>query len=202
MVLDDSSVTRGSLLARAKQRDSQAWSDLVDLYTPLVQSWCQRCGISIHQADDCAQDVFASVAKSLDRFQPTGNSGAFRGWLWTITINKIRDAARRESRHLPPSGGSSALRQIQEVPDPLETDPASFDRDPTDPLDLSHLAARGLQQIRDEFAQRTWRIFDRTVIDGVPTSQVAEEFQVTAATVRQVRSRILRRLRQQLGDVG
>lgn len=201
MVLDDSSMTRGSLLRRAKQRESQAWNDLVELYTPLVQGWCQRCGISSHQAEDCVQDVFSSVAKSLDRFHPTGESGAFRGWLWTVTINKIRDSARREARHMSASGGSTAMQRISQAADPMAIDPGSLDQDPTDELDLSRLASRGLAQIRDEFAERTWRMFDRSVIDGIATSQVAVEFQVTAATVRKVRSRILRRLRQQLGDL-
>lgn len=201
MVLDDSSVTRGSLISRAKQRDSVAWQDLVDLYTPLVQRWCGRCGISTDQADDCTQEVFAAVSKSLSRFQPTGRTGAFRGWLWTITINKIRDLARRESRHAPPTGGSSAMRRMQQTADPLGFDLSGLDGEPTDAIDLRDLVARGLRQIHDEFAERTWRIFDRTVIDGVTTAQVAEEFNVTAATVRQVRSRVLRRLRKQLGDV-
>lgn len=201
MVLDDSSVTRGSLLRRAKQRESRAWNDLVALYTPLVQRWCRRCGISPHQTEDCVQEVFSSVTKSLNRFQPTGENGAFRGWLWTITINKIRDFARREARHMQASGGSTAMQRINQAVDPVAVDPASHDQDPTDELDLSHLARRGREQIRDEFAERTWKIFDRSVIDGIASSQVANEFQVTTATVRKVRSRILRRLRQQLGDL-
>ena len=44
-------------------------------------------------------------------------------------------------------------------------------------------------------------MFARAVMDGITTLQVADEFEVSAATVRQTRSRILRRLRQQLGDL-
>ncbi len=56
-------------------------------------------------------------------------------------------------------------------------------------------------QIQPEFEPRTWEIFHRSVIDQLPTNLVAEEFGVTAANVRKVRSRILHRLREQLGDV-
>ncbi len=55
--------------------------------------------------------------------------------------------------------------------------------------------------MRGEFTERSWGIFERSVIDNVPTAVVAQQFQVTDATVRQIRSRILRRLRQQLGDL-
>ena len=66
---------------------------------------------------------------------------------------------------------------------------------------VGELVARGLKQIRMEFAEKTWRMFERAVIDDIATAQVADEFGVSPATVRQSRSRILRRLRQQLGDL-
>lgn len=88
------------------------------------------------------------------------------------------------------------MRRIEAV-----HDQESVDREPTEAVDVNDLVARAIEQIRDEFALRTWRMFDRAVVDGVTTAQVAEEFEVTAATVRQTRSRILRRLRQQLGDL-
>lgn len=54
---------------------------------------------------------------------------------------------------------------------------------------------------RSEFEPRSWQAFWRSAVDGIPTAVVAEELGVTAAAVRQSRSRILRRLRQQLGDL-
>ena len=194
----DSGGTRASLLSRARTRDPAAWSELVDLYAPLVAHWCRRCGLDAHGSADIIQDVFAAVAKSLDGFRPADKDGAFRGWLWTITANKIRDGARRESRHTPAAGGSTALRSLQTLADSVSVP----DEEPSDAAEINALVARGLEQIRDEFADKTWRIFDRSVIDGVSSAQVAEEFDVSPATVRQTRSRILRRLREHLGDLG
>lgn len=81
-------------------------------------------------------------------------------------------------------------------------DPYSIpDDEPTGDLQLQQLTSRALSQVQSEFEARTWKAFWRSVVDGVATSQVASELNMTEATVRKSRSRILRRLRQQLGDM-
>src|SRR5688500_9229018 len=77
--------TRLSLLARARARETTAWSELVRLYAPLVAHWCRRCGLDSHDAADCMQEVFAAVASSLGTYKPRDANGSFRAWLWTIT---------------------------------------------------------------------------------------------------------------------
>ncbi|MFN3192514.1 MAG: RNA polymerase sigma factor [Aureliella sp.] len=193
----DSQSTRLSLLSRARDRDSLAWSELVDLYGPLVAHWCQRCGFDSHRTADCVQDVFAAVARSLSEFHAKRESGAFRAWLWTITSNKIRDSLRRQQQSPLPAGGSTALAHLEQVPGDVDIP----DAEPTDSHQLNELVSRGLEQVRAEFEPRTWDIFRRTVVDQVATAVVAQEFCVSAAAVRQARSRVLRRLRQQLGDL-
>ena len=193
----DSGTTRESLLSRARRQDSVAWSELVDLYGPLVAHWCGRCGLDSHRTSDVIQDVFSSVSRTLGSFQPQRREGSFRAWLWTITSNKIRDSARRDARHASGEGGSTAMHKIQSVADPISVP----DGEPSEDAALQDLLSRGMGQIREEFAERSWRIFERAVIDGVTTAKVAEEFAVTAAAVRQTRSRILRRLREHLGDL-
>ncbi len=184
-------------MSRARERESSAWSELVDLYGPLVAHWCYRCGLDTHAAADCVQDTFASVVKSLVSFRGQRETGAFRAWLWTITANKIRDHQRRVRRDADPVGGSTALRSLEQLPDPSLVP----DTEPTNPAQLDQLFARAVEQVRGEFETRTWEIFERSVIDLIQTAQVAREFQLSPAAVRQVRSRVLRRLRQQLGDI-
>ncbi len=202
----DSDATRASLLFRAKQRESRAWHELVELYGPLIAHWCQRCGLDCHASADCVQQTFAAVLKSLSSYEAQKTSGAFRSWLWTIASNKIRDHIRSHRRQAPAAGGSTALRALQMLPaddglaDGSTADSAS-NTDPSESEQLTALLTRALEQIREEFEQRTWQIFQRSVVDQIPTGLVAEEFSISSATVRQVRSRILRRLRQQLGDI-
>ncbi len=182
---------------RARLKQPAAWEELVELYGPLVAHWCTRCGLDSHASADCVQEVFAAVARSFGRFEAFKSSGAFRSWLWTIASNKIKDAVRAAKLQPPAMGGSSALQRLTELPDTT----AVPDEDPSDAIELNRLIARGLEQVRNEFETRTWEIFHRSVVDQLPTDLVAKEFSVSAATVRQTRSRVLRRLRLQLGDI-
>jgi RNA polymerase sigma-70 factor, ECF subfamily len=192
----NSGSTEESLLSRAKRHDSRAWNDLVQLYGPLIAHWCRRCGLNSGQVSDGVQEVLAAVVRSLSTFEPQHQSGSFRAWLWTITCNKVRDIHRRERVQPMAQGGSSALAQLHEISDQRSIP----DTEPTENIQYTQLVARALEQVQDEFEPKTWHIFQRSVIDQVSTQLVAEEFQITAASVRQVRSRVLRRLRQQLGD--
>jgi RNA polymerase sigma-70 factor, ECF subfamily len=88
------------------------------------------------------------------------------------------------------------MRLLQTAADPHELP----QEDPTDQVQWNQLIRRAMEQVRAEFEPRSWQAFWRSAVDGIATSVVAEELGVTAASVRQSRSRILRRLRQQLGD--
>ncbi len=195
-----SGVTCASLISRARTRDETAWCELVDLYGPLVAHWCHRCGFDSHATADCVQDVFSAVSRSLTGYRSPGRSGGFRSWLWTITSNKVRDRIRREHDHDRAAGGSTALANLQMLADPQGEPLSLLDEEPTSHDDLRSLMARAMEQVRAEFEQKSWEIFLRSTVDQLPTQVVAEQFGVTPATVRQVRSRIMRRLRQQLGD--
>lgn len=194
--------TSPSLLARVRREDSAAWAELVDLYAPLVASWCRARGLKNEDTADVMQTIFMSVARGLANFRrnektdgsrDSQRDGSFRAWLWTITRNRILDHVRRE-RPDAAAGGSSNARRLSEAVD-------VSDPEPTSQLDLHHLVHRALEQIESTFAPQTWRAFWRCVIDGQSTDVVAHELDMSAATIRQARSRILRRLREQLGDL-
>jgi len=141
------------------------------------------------------QEVFASIAVAMESFHPARETGAFRAWLWTITRLKVLDHLRKRRGNSLASGGSTAMGLLQQVMDP---DVVPED-EPTGQNQIQQLTHRALTQVRAEFEERTWQAFWRSVIDGIGTEQVARALSVSAASVRQSRSRILRRLRQQLG---
>ncbi len=192
-----SHATRSSLLHRARQRDALAWRELVDLYGPLIAYWCRQCRIDDHSTADCVQDVFASVAIAIDAFQPERSAGSFRAWLWTITRRKVLDHLRRANRSPNATGGSTAFGLLQQVVD-VNTIP---EEEPTGELQLQLLTKRGLAQVESEFEPKTWQAFWRSAVDGIATEIVARELNISSAAVRQSRSRILRRIRQQMGDL-
>jgi RNA polymerase sigma-70 factor, ECF subfamily len=189
------SSTSPTLLRRLRLRDAAGWRRFTDLYGPLVFHWCRRQGLSDHDAADVLQEVFAAVARSVETFQQRPG-GTFRGWLWTIARNQMRDYFRRRAGAALAAGGTAAWQALAEVAEGLSDDPDEY----TDRNELRSLYRRGIELVRGQFEDRTWQIFWQTVVEERPTSEVAVQFGITANAVRQARSRVLRRLREELGD--
>ncbi|HEX5271036.1 MAG TPA: RNA polymerase sigma factor [Gemmataceae bacterium] len=192
MAPDDKS-TSLTLLERARDRDEEAWARLMRLYAPLVERWCAHCGVCGQDADDVRQDVFHAVAVGLDGFRRERSGDTFRGWLRVITRNKLIDHSRRRARQPEARGGTDAQRQIAQL---AEQD---LPEDSAD--DLGGLYRRALELVRAEFEPRTWEAFWRAAIDGQAPDLIAADLGVTPAAVRKAKSRVLHRLRQEVGDL-
>jgi RNA polymerase sigma-70 factor, ECF subfamily len=185
-----------SLAVRLQGGSPEAWRELVDLYGPLVESWCRRAGLAEAARSDVGQEVFFAVHRGIAKFDPTRPHATFRGWLWTITRNAVLEWLMR--REPQPAGGSTALAHLADIPDPWES--ASPDDSPSTPDESASLLRRALEQIRPTVEPQTWNAFWNTTVLGRNATDVAAELGITAAAVRQAKSRLLRRLRRQLGD--
>jgi RNA polymerase sigma-70 factor, ECF subfamily len=182
--------TSSSLLQRVKLQDADAWRRLVRLYGPLVFLWCRQLGSSREDAADVAQEVWTAVAANVAEFRRDGPQHSFRGWLWTITRNKLRDRWRDPEPSA--AGGTDARRRLEQVPDELPDsaeEVASF---------RGLLTRRALELIQPEFEDHTWRAFWRMAVDDRPAADVAVELDMTAGAVRQAKYRVLHRLREEM----
>lgn len=189
--------TSVSLIERARRNDAEAWHRLFHLYSPLVYYWCGRAGVRPPDADDVVQDVFRAAAGALPRFRRDRPGDTFRGWLRGITRNVLLAHRREIGPEGPAAGGSDARRRLQAVPAPAgEPDEA----DP--PAELRGLYLRALELVRAEFEDRTWQAFWRATADGVRPADIAAELGMSTAAVRQAKSRVLRRLKEEVGDLG
>jgi RNA polymerase sigma-70 factor (ECF subfamily) len=178
---------------RVKAMDQDAWRRLVDLYSPLVYSWCRDMGVESADAADILQEVFRAVAVGVGGFRHDGPADTFRGWLRTIARNKIRDHFRAKKRRMRAKGGTAAYERL------LSLANQESDGSTSDPP-LRALFRGALESVRAEFEERTWIAFWRTVVDQCPTDEVARQLGLSPAAVRQAKSRVLRRLRRELGD--
>lgn len=194
-IVDDIGGTSSSLIGRVRLRDPQAWQQLAQLYGPLVYRWARQCGLQDHDAADITQDVFASVARSIDAFRRDQPGATFRGWIWTITRNSVRAHFRNRDRHPAAQGGTDAQQQFANLPALLDSDdqPQPDQSTPT-------LARRALQLIRSEFEPHTLQAFERVTMFGQSVPDVAAALGMTPAAVRQAKYRVLVRIRQMLAD--
>ena len=185
-----------TLLGRARANEGDAWTRLVHLYTPLVRYWCLRARLQEADADDVVQEVFRAAFAALPDFRRDRPGDTFRGWLRVITRNMVALHFRRHGRFPAGTGGSDAFTRLQEVADPQVDLPEDDSRQ-----QLQGLYVRALELVRAEFEDRTWQMFWLAVVDGRDPADVAAQFGVTPVAVRKAKSRVLQRLRTEIGDL-
>jgi RNA polymerase sigma-70 factor (ECF subfamily) len=181
--------TSQSLLERLRQLDDEAsWARFTALYTPLLYSWARRLVGQPDDAADLVQEVFAAVVRRLPEFRyDPGKS--FRAWLRTILLNRWRTNRRRPS------------------PTPLANDPAQEDGglallDERDEADYRrHLLRQTLSLLQSEFSPTLWRAFEEHVLADRPAEEVAARLQIALGTVYVAKSRVFKRLRQELSGL-
>jgi RNA polymerase sigma-70 factor (ECF subfamily) len=177
-----------SLLDRLRQTpDEVSWRRLFDLYTPPLEAWLRRQGLSAADADDLMQDVFAAIFRDLPDFEHSGRRGAFRNWLRIMLVHRVRNFWR--ARRPGPGPGDPILDQLVEP-----------ESDLTKLWDREHdefLARRLLELAEPEFSPTTWRSFHRQVVEGRPAAEVAVEMGLSVNAVLIAKSRVLRKIRNE-----
>jgi RNA polymerase sigma-70 factor, ECF subfamily len=189
--------TSCGLLERVKADEQDAWRRLVELYAPLVYRWCRRSDLPDQDAADVLQEVFQAVASHIAGFRKEAPGDTFRGWLHTITQNKLRDHFRRRGRQPAAEGGTEAQLRFLELAAASYSGAAETDEARTD----SGLLSRALSLIRHEFQTHTWRAFWLIVVEGQSPDEVCAALRMSPGAVRVAKSRVLRRLRQELGEL-
>ena len=191
-----STATSRSLLERLKADVAEAWDRLVVLYAPMVYRWCRRWELRDQDIADILQDVFQAVATHIATFRKEQAGDTFRGWLRTIAYSKVQDHFRRMGREPGGVGGTDAQIRLASLPAARAVD----DEDSHEQAAERLLLRRGLDLIRDEFEERTWKAFWWTAVEGRDTKDVALELGMTPGAVRVAKSRVLHRLRAELGE--
>ncbi len=193
----ESTSTSRSLLQRVRGKDPEAWNRLIALYSPLVWQWCRKMDLPAQDTADIFQDVFQAVAVHLRQFRSERPGDTFRGWLRTITRNKVHDHFRSRRHEPHAAGGSEALAWWSRIPDELDR----VDDDGDQSNEENGLFHRALVMIQNDFEDATWQAFWRVAVDGRSPQEVADELAMSPGAVRVAKCRVLHRLRQELGDL-
>ncbi len=185
-----------TLLGRLREREPAAWERLCQVYGPLVYAWCRRAGLGAEDSADTFQEVFQALAGAIESFRRERPGDSFTAWLATVTRNKIRDFFRRQSKTPQAAGGTDHFQWIENVADSVgaldDGDSSVTDADET------NILHRTVQSLRAEFEDRTWQAFWQTTVDGRRPADVAADLGVTPSAVYTAKSRVLRRLRDEL----
>src|SRR5439155_19999084 len=120
--------------------------------------------------DDLVQEVMEVLVRELPNFHYDRRRGSFRGWLRTITVNRLRMFWRSRQSQPLATGDSDLARKLAELEDPHSAFSQLWDQEHD-----RHVARRLLELIEKEFEPATWRAFQRLALDGFAATKVAAE---------------------------
>src|SRR5207249_2315598 len=119
-----------------------------------------RHSLQASDADDLVQEVLSVVVRELSQFRRQGR-GAFRAWLRTILVNRLRAFWRARQGRAVATGDSDLRKLLEQLEDPRSGLHRQWDREHD-----RHIAHRLLERIGPEFEATTWRAFRGVVLEG------------------------------------
>ena len=162
------------------------WNDFSKMYGSVIAGFARNAGAKPQEVDDILQDVMLGFFKQSRVFEYDPAKGRFRGYLKRITLNAIRDRYRRKrpSVGLPesydPPAGESELN-------------AAWDREWTE-----HLLRRALEKVKINIQPKTLEAFERYGVRGEPVASVAKDLDMSEASIRHAKMRVLDQMRQEI----
>src|SRR5262245_12631882 len=178
MAVDESPLTRASLLVQIRDGSNHAaWQEFVNLYGPIIYGFARKRGLQDADAADLMQDVLRSIATAIGRLDYDRNQGTFRGWLFTITRNKIFNFLSARRIRPQGSGDTTANQLLATVPQ---------DGDDTDSWELEYqrrLASLAMERVKDEFQPSTWRAFWLTAVEGAIAAEAGKQLGMSAGAI-------------------
>jgi RNA polymerase sigma-70 factor (ECF subfamily) len=185
------------LLERLKHAKPNAseWRKLRDIYLPMIRHWLSRLPILRHEVDDVTQEVLVVLFRELPSFERR-RDGSFRAWLRQITVNRMRAFCKTRRKQPLAIGGPETDQLLAQLDDPTSDLARQWDQDHD-----KHVFQKLLAIVERDFAPSTWQAFTRFAMEGQPAAEVARELGLTESAVVQAKFRILKRLREEAGEL-
>jgi RNA polymerase sigma factor (sigma-70 family) len=192
--MQESPATRASLLVRLRDGDdAEAWQEFVHLYAPVIYGFARKRGLQDADAADLMQDVLRSVSRTAPRLEYDPVRGTFRGWLYTVTRNKIFNFLESRSRREQGSGDSAMHKRLEEHAGADGGLSAEWEADYQ-----RAMAVQAMERVKGDFQAATWEAFLQTAVKGQPPAQVAARVGLSVGAIYVAKSRVIARLRQEI----
>jgi RNA polymerase sigma-70 factor, ECF subfamily len=192
-----------TLLARLRERDEDAFAELVERYDASLRRVVRAYVPSDAVADDVVGETWLGVLRGIDAFE--GRS-SLKTWLFRIAINRAKTRGARESRSIPFSSLVTNEAESEEPavdPDRFDTTgqwgapPTRWDAKPVTKLlngELREQLDAAIAKLPD--AQRA--VLVMRDVEGLDSDEVADALGVTLGNQRVLLHRARSRVRNEL----
>jgi RNA polymerase sigma factor (sigma-70 family) len=160
-------------------QDKAAFAALFRHFAPRVKAFLMKSGADATMAEECAQDVMATLWQKAHLFDPTRASVAT--WVFTIARNRRIDALRKARRPEP-----------EELPWGPEPEP-----DQAEVLEAQQDTER-LGTALAQLPEKQRALIERAFYGDLSHSEIAEETGLPLGTIKSRIRLALERLRQQM----
>lgn len=188
MVSESGLRTSPTLLGRlrAAPNDEAAWAEFVERYGRVIYDWCRRQRLQEADAEDVTQGVLTKLAVHMRTFRYDPDR-SFRGWLWTVTRNAVKDWCSTASKSVAfDSDFFQRLAATDELPEELNR---AFDLE---------LLDEAYARVRGQVLAKTWEAFRLTAVEGVSGPDAAARLGMSVGSVYMARSNVQKRIREEL----
>ena len=185
--------TRASLLANVQfSQNREAWEAFSATYQPVIYRMARRRGMQDADAQDMVQEVLLRVSNSIAKYEPQQGI-RFRNWLGRVARNTILTALTRSPRL--GAGGTDVMEKLEQ-----QVDDATAASQELDNEVMREQFLRAAAVVCTDVNSETWQAFELTVIQGLSCEDAATQLCKSIGTVYAARSRVFKRLRDQIEE--
>lgn len=159
--------------------DQAAFKELFGHFAPRVKAFLIKSGANVNMAEECAQDVMATLWQKSHLFDPTRASAST--WIFTIARNRKIDLLRKERRP---------------EPDDLTWGPEP-EPDAADVMEMQQESNRLVAAV-DQLPEKQKDLISRAYFGDLSHSQIAEETGLPLGTIKSRIRLALERLRHEM----
>ena len=187
--------TDTTLLARLRDGDEQAFTDLVGRYHSSMLRLAMSFVSSQAVAEEVVQDTWLAVLRGLGRFE---ERSSLRTWVFTILVNRARSTGAREARTVPVADAGPVVDASRFGPNGAWAVPPEHWTEEAenriDAVKLSGLLRGGL----DGLPSRQREVVVLRDVEGLSSAEVCEVLAISEANQRVLLHRGRSKLRQVL----
>ncbi|MBM1220471.1 sigma-70 family RNA polymerase sigma factor [Ponticoccus sp. SC2-23] len=167
------------ITAVREDRDQEAFARLFSHFAPRVKAFLMKSGSSPEFAEECTQEVMATIWRKAHMFD--GSKASVSTWIFTIARNRKIDMIRKQRRPEP-----------EDLPWGPEEEPSQ-----TDALIIEEETER-LGKAIAELPEKQRKLIERAYFGELSHSEIAEETGLPLGTIKSRIRLALERLRHSM----
>jgi RNA polymerase sigma-70 factor (ECF subfamily) len=148
------------------------------------------------EADDIAQDVFIKVGRALGTLEDRSKLGS---WIYAITLNTVRDAARKRTSSPDRPAGIAASASSDEEDVPLAHLPDTISRSPEEATSRNEMIACYLDYVK-QLPRDYYVVYALSEFEDLTNVEIARRLSLSLGTVKirlhRARAKLFEQLRR------